>query len=130
MLSELIAQLANCAQDIDVTVTFHHLQSSPSTPSSPSSAASDLSAEITDSIIFTKKAYKEGKIPTIIQSLQQSMERRKDKTRALVEELHSWQKDLYIDAHYNARVMYDELNKITPLTFEYNTFRKYYNGLI
>ena len=126
-LSERIAQLANCAQDIDVTVTFHLLQSSPSTPS-PSSATSDVSEESNDSIIFTKKAYKEGKIPTIIQSLQQSMERRKDKTRALVEELHSWQKDLYIDAHYNARVMYDELGKLIPLSFGYEVFKKHYNN--
>ena len=56
------------------------------------------------------------------------MERRKDKTRALVEELHSWQKDLYIDAHYNARVMYEELEKMMPLAFGYEVFRKHYNS--
>ncbi len=83
---------------------------------------------IPDSIIFTKKAQKEGRIPTIIQSLQQSMERRKDKTRAFVEELRSWQKEGYVDAHYNARVMYDELNKITPLVFGYEAFKKHYNN--
>ena len=77
-----------------------------------------------------KKAQKENKIPTIVQALQKSIIGRKDKTRALVQELQSWQNDGYVDAHYNARVMYDELNKITPLTFEYDTFRKYYNNLI
>ena len=87
-------------------------------------------ADIPDSIIFTKKAHQEHKIPTIVQALQKSIIGRKDKTRALVQELQSWQNDGYVDAHYNARVMYDELNKITPLTFEYDTFRKYYNNLI
>jgi hypothetical protein len=94
------------------------------------SVTSEFDSDIPDSIIFTKKAKKEGRIPTIIQSLQQSMERRKDKTRAFVEELRSWQKEGYVDAHYNARVMYDEWNKISALTFEYDTFRKYYNGII
>jgi len=95
-----------------------------------SSGAPDFSSEIPDSIIFTKKAHQEHKIPTIVQALQKSIIGRKDKTRALVQELQSWQNDGYVDAHYNARVMYDELNKITPLTFEYDTFRKYYNNLI
>ena len=87
-------------------------------------------AETIESIIFTKKAKQEGKIPTIIEALRKSTIGRNDKTRAFVQELQSWQKEAYIDAHYNARVMYDELNKITPLTFEYDTFRKYYNSLI
>ena len=95
-----------------------------------SSGAPDFSSEIPDSIIFTKKAHQEHKIPTIVQALQKSIIGRKDKTRALVQELQSWQNDGYVDAHYNARVMYDELNKITPLSFEYDTFRKYYNNLI
>lgn len=87
-------------------------------------------SDIPDSIIFTKKARQENKIPTIIEALRKSTIGRNDKTRAFVQELQSWQKEAYIDAHYNARVMYDELNKITPLTFEYDTFRKYYNSLI
>ena len=97
------------------------------TPVSPS-VTSEFDSDIPDSIIFTKKAKKEGRILTIIQSLQQSMERRKDKTRAFVEELRSWQKEGYVDAHYNARVMYDEWNKITPLVFGYEAFKKHYNN--
>ena len=95
-----------------------------------SSGAPDFSSEIPDSIIFTKKAHQEHKIPTIVQALQKSIIGRKDKTRALVQELQSWQNDGYVDAHYNARVMYDELNKITPLTFGYEVFKKYYNNTI
>ena len=87
-------------------------------------------SDIPDSIIFTKKARQENKIPTIVQALQKSTIGRKDKTRALVQELQSWQKDGYVDAHYNARVMYDELNKITSLTFGYEVFKKYYNNTI
>ena len=83
-----------------------------------------------DSIIFTKKAKKEAKETTIIAALRKSVQGRKDKTRAFVEELKSWQKEQYIDAHYNAKVMYDELEKITPLSFSYDSFRKYYNNLI
>ena len=95
-----------------------------------SSVSSEFNSDIPDSIIFTKKAHQEHKIPIIVQALQKSIIRRKDKTRALVQELQSWQNDGYVDAHFNARVMYDELNKITPLTFEYDTFRKYYNNLM
>ena len=47
-----------------------------------------------------------------------------------MQELHDWQKDEYVDAHYNARVMYDELVKIMPLTFGYEVFKKYYNHTI
>ena len=104
-------------------------QTEENTPDSPS-VTSEFDSDIPDSIIFTKKAKKEGRIPTIIQSLQQSMERRKDKTRAFVEELRSWQKEGYIDAHYNARVMYDELDKLIPLSFGYEVFKKYYNNTI
>ena len=86
--------------------------------------------EPVDSIIFTKKAKKEGKEATIIEALQKSVQGRKDKTRAFVDELKSWQEEQYIDAHYNARVMYDELEKIIPLTFGYETFKKYYNNTI
>ena len=95
-----------------------------------SSGAPDFSSEIPDSIIFTKKARQENKIPAIVKALQKSIIDRKDKTRALVQELQSWQNDGYVDAHYNARVMYDELNKITPLTFGYEVFKKYYNNTI
>ena len=50
-----------------------------------------------------------------------------NKARALVEEVRQWQKMGYIDSNYNARVMYDELNKIIILPFQYDGFRKYYN---
>lgn len=83
-----------------------------------------------DSIIFTKKAKKESKEACIIEALKKSVHGRKDKTRAFVQELHSWQKDGYVDAHYNAKVMYDELEKMLPLTFGYETFKKYYNNTI
>ena len=86
--------------------------------------------DIPDSIIFTKKARQEGKIPAIIHALQKSIIGRKDKTRALVQELQSWQNDGYVDAHYNARVMYDELDKLMPLSFGYEVFKKNYNNTI
>jgi hypothetical protein len=100
------------------------------TPSEDSSFPSDNLSDISNSIIFTKKAKKEGKETTIIQALQKSVQGRKDKTRAFVQELQVWQKDGYVDAHYNARVMYDELDKLTPLTFGYEAFKKYYNNTI
>lgn len=81
-----------------------------------------------DSIIFTKKAKKEGKEAYIIEALQKSVQGRKDKTRAFVQELQVWQKEDYIDAHYNAQVMYDELTKILPLPFGYEVFKKHYNN--
>ena len=84
--------------------------------------------EIPDSIIFTKKAHQEHKIPAIVQALQKSIIGRKDKTRALVRELQSWQKDNYIDPQYNAQVMYDELQKVLPLPFGYEVFKKHYNN--
>lgn len=83
-----------------------------------------------ESIIFTKKAKKEGKEAVIIEALKNSVHGRKDKTRAFVDELHTWQEEGYVDAHYNAKVMYDELEKLTPLTFGYETFKKYYNNTI
>ena len=83
-----------------------------------------------DSIIFTKKAKKEAKEAFIIQALQKSVQGRKDKTRAFVQELQSWQKDGYVDAHYNSRVMYDELDKLIPLPFGKEVFKKYYNNTI
>lgn len=81
-----------------------------------------------DSIIFTKKAKQEKKEASIIEALQNSIQGRKDKTRAFVRELQSWQKEAYIDAHYNAQVMYDELAKIIPLPFGYEVFKKHYNN--
>jgi len=93
-----------------------------------SSGAPDFSSEIPDSIIFTKKAKQEHKIPAIVQALQKSIIGRRDKTRAFVQELQSWQKEEYIDAHYNAQVMFDELQKIIPLPFGYEVFKKHYNN--
>ena len=81
-----------------------------------------------DSIIFTKKARQEHKEPYIIQALQKSVQGRKDKTRAFVQELHDWQNQAYIDAHYNARVMYDELEKLMPISFGYDGFKRLYNN--
>ena len=81
-----------------------------------------------DSIIFTKKAKKEGNEAVILQALQKSMQERNDKTRAFVSELQSWQDDGYIDARYNARVMFDELDKMLPLPFGYEVFKKHYNN--
>ena len=93
-----------------------------------SSSAPDVRSEIPDSIIFTKKAKKEAKEAAIIEALQKSIIGRNDKTRAFVQELQSWQKEAYIDAHYNAQVMYDELAKIIPLPFGYEVFKKHYNN--
>ena len=88
----------------------------------------NTSSNTPDSIIFTKKAHKEGKITDIIQTLQKSLIGRNDKTRALVQELQSWQKDEYIDPYFNAQVMYDELNKIVHLPFGYDAFKRLYNN--
>lgn len=113
-----------------ITFVNGKVQQPVSAPHTTSQHAEEVFLDIPDSIIFTKKARQENKIPTIIDALQKSTIGRKDKTRALVQELQSWQKDGYVDAHYNARVMYDELNKITPLTFGYEVFKKYYNNTI
>jgi hypothetical protein len=85
-------------------------------------------SEPIDSIIFTKKAKSERKEAYILQALQKSLQGRKDKTRAFVHELQEWQKEGYIDAHYNARVMYDELDKLIPLPFGQEVFKKHYNN--
>ena len=97
------------------------------TPISPS-VTSEFDSDISDSIIFTKKAKQENKIPAIVQALQKSLVGRKDKTRALVKELQYWQKDDYIDPNYNAQVMYDELQKIMRLPFGYDAFKRLYNN--
>lgn len=81
-----------------------------------------------DSIIFTKKAKKEGKEHAILQALQNSLNGRNDKTRAFVHELKSWIKDDYIGAHYNAQVMYDELANMIDLPFGYDGFKRLYNN--
>ena len=88
----------------------------------------DVKSEQVDSIIFTKKAKKEAKEAAIIAALQKSVQGRNDKTRAFVDELHSWQKEGYVDAHYNAQVMYDELRKLLPISFGYEVFKKHYNN--
>lgn len=84
--------------------------------------------ETVDSFIFTKKAKTEHKEPVIIAALQKSVQGRKDKTRAFVQELHDWQNQAYVDANYNAQVMYDELRKLMPMTFGYEVFKKHYNN--
>ena len=100
------------------------------TPSEDSpSVTSEFDSDISDSIIFTKKAKQEHKEVLIIQALQKSVQGRKDKTRAFVQELHDWQKQAYVDAHYNARVMYDELEKLIPVSFGYDSFKRLYNDL-
>ena len=85
-------------------------------------------SEQVDSIIFTKKAKVEHKESYIIAALQKSVQGRKDKTRAFVQELHDWQNQAYVDANYNAQVMYDELRKLMPMTFGYEAFKKHYNN--
>ena len=97
---------------------------------SPESNSGSSTSQKPDSIIFTKKAKKEAKEAAILEALQESMQGRRDKTRAFVEELHGWQKEGYVDAHYNARVMYDELAKLLPISFGYEVFKKYYNNTI
>ena len=77
--------------------------------------------------LFTEKAKLENRINEIIQALEQSMDGRKDKAQALVEEVKKCQKNGYIDSHFNARVMYDKLNLLISMPFQYPGFRKYYN---
>lgn len=110
----------------------NYFGTSTSTIPTEQTASDDVPSEqkSSESFIFTKKAKKEGKIDLIIEALQKSVQGRKDKTRAFVQELHGWQKDEYVDAHYNARVMYDELKKLIPLSFGYEVFKKYYNNTI
>ena len=103
-----------------------YIQNQYNRPDESRGVAKDLEQQVT-SCIFTKKAIQEGKEADITQALRCSLSRRNDKARALVEEVRYWQKDGYIDPNYNARVMYDALNKIIPLPFQYDGFRKYYN---
>lgn len=95
---------------------------------SPEFNSGSSTSEKPDSIIFTKKAKKEGKIAAILEALQKSIQRRKDKTRAFVQKLQEWQNEGYVDAHYNAKVMYDELDKLMPLSFGYDVFKRHYNN--
>lgn len=108
----------------------NYFGTSTSTIPTEQTASDDVPAEqkSSESFIFTKKAKKEGKIDLIIEALQKSVQGRKDKTRAFVQELHGWQDDGYVDAHYNARVMYDELERLIPIPFGYDVFRRLYNS--
>ena len=106
----------------DCTITIHNGQTTVQHPEDITSATDPVV-----SCLFTKKAKNEQKEAEITQALQQSLSGRNDKARALVEEVRQWQKEGYIDANYNARVMYDELNKIITVPFQYDGFRKYYN---
>ena len=104
-------------------VTIHNNSDKPSfeqTEERPDSASAV-------SNLFTKKAKQENKFNEIIEALEQSMDGRKDKARALVKEVRHWQKEGYIDANFNAKVMYDKLKQFIPMHFKYPGFRKYYN---
>ena len=115
------------ARGKDLASVIRACQTEDITPLS-SSIASEFNSDISDSIIFTKKAKKEAKQSVILKALQNSVNGRRDKTRALVKELQYWQKDEYIDPNYNAQVMYDELQKIMRLPFGYDAFKRLYNN--
>ena len=110
----------------DCTVTIINGQQSEA--NRPHTETEDISSEpVIPSCLFTKKAKQENRMEEIIQSLQSAMKGRSDKARALGEKVRSWQKDGYVDANYNAKVMYDELERLIPMPFQYPGFRKYYN---
>ena len=109
----------------DCTITIHNGQT---TMQQPEDITPSEPAESIESIIFTKKAKKEGKEAFIIEALRKSMQGRKDKTRAFVQELQNWQEDEYVDAHYNSCIMYEELDKLIPLPFGKEVFKKHYNN--
>lgn len=112
------------------TINFYENNNSPSKKEQPQQVQDIRPIEEPKpltSIIFTKKAKREAKETEILDALLKSIQGRRDKTRAFVDELHSWQKEGYIDAHFNAQVMYDELNKLTPLPFGYDAFKRLYN---
>lgn len=117
-------------KDIDALIRACNAEDVTPEPSSvsPEYNSGSSTSEKPDSIIFTKKAKKEGKEAAILQALRKSVQGRKDKTRAFVQELQTWQKEGYVDAHYNAQLMYDELDKILPLPFGYEVFKKHYNN--
>ena len=104
---------------------YYYATPMPQMPHMPHNEESAPEPE-TDCLLFTRKARQEGQEAEIIQSLQQAIRGRNDKARALVDAIRQWQKEGYIDANYNARVMYEQLNKIIPLPFQYPGFRKYY----
>ena len=106
----------------ECTVTIHNGQT---TVQQPEEVTPEM--VMVTSCVFTKKARQEQKEADITLALQRSLSGRNDKARALVEEVRQWQKDGYIDPNYNARVMYDELNKLILIPFGYPGFRKYYN---
>ena len=112
------------------TINFYENNNSPSKKEQPQQVQDIRPIEEPKpltSIIFTKKAKREAKETEILDALLKSIQGRRDKTRAFVDELHSWQKEGYIDAHFNAQVMYDELDKLTPLPFGYDAFKRLYN---
>lgn len=90
-------------------------------------AAAEQTATPATSPLFTQKARTEGKESEIIEALQRSFAGRSDKARALVTEIAYWQQKGYIDSHFNAKVMYDELARLITIPFQYAGFRKYYN---
>ena len=108
--------------------TINNYYGQPTSTAQPQPEPAEEVKDNIDSIIFTKKAKKEAKEAAIIDALQKSVIGRKDKTRAFVDELHAWQNEQYIDAHYNAQVMYDELDRLMPLPFGYEVFKKHYNN--
>ena len=86
-----------------------------------------IEEDFRESCIFTKKAKIEHKEAEIISSLSISMQGRKDKGRALIAKLRYWQDEGYIDRHYNAQILYDELGKLLSLPFNAANFRKFYH---
>ena len=116
----------NCTQIGTQIINNYYGQ--PTSTAQPQPETPEEVKENIDSIIFTKKAKKEGKEAAIIEALKNSTQDRRDKTRAFVDELHYWQNEQYIDAHYNAQVMYDELEKLMPIPFGYEVFKKHYNN--
>ena len=108
-------------------ILINHLNGDFNLYTNSSQSRAQETPSVIESLIFTHKAKLEGKEEEIVESLRQSFGSRKDKARAIVETVRLWQKEGYLDAHFNARVMYDELEKLLPLPFEYDGFRKYYN---
>ena len=122
-ISQFIGQqYQNCSVHNGNNITNNNYYAAP-----PQNEQKQAQNEPLSSILFTNKARQEHKEEEIVLILQQSIHGRTDKARALVEQVRLLQKDGYIDPHYNARVMYDELCRFVTLPFEYPGFRKYYN---
>ena len=117
----------NHIENSTVTINNGRITAEPQKEPTPQAEVVEPEPMTKPSNLFTKKATREERIEAIVSALQQSMKRRQDKARALVQEVRQWQHDGYIDSNYNARVMYDELNQIITLPFQYGGFRKYYN---